>query len=179
MFKYIKFNEIQTEYTKLTFVQRNEDVRVITFDKPIVALESDNESAIDELIAFQDVSIECAEITADEFAEIAKLTTQYQRAIDVSNEVLIDAMKPIKAKYTQEEIDSWSKQKAEADKFMETKNPADAPRLTELALAEGGTTEDFVSAVLIKDEIFSAMHNRAMIDMRAKRRELLLKLGMN
>ena len=55
MFKYIKFNEIQTEYTKLTFVQRNEAVKVITFDKPIVALESDNESAIDELIAFQDV----------------------------------------------------------------------------------------------------------------------------
>jgi hypothetical protein len=178
MFKYIKFNEVQAEFTKLSFVQKNEEVKAIRFDKPIAALIADSEEQINELIAYQNPLIECELITYDEFKALVEMTSQYQRSIDVSNEVLVNAMKPIKAKYTQEEIDSWSKQVAEATKFAETKNAADAPRLTELALAENSTTEDFANAVLAKDEAFGIMHNQALIAMRAKRRELLMELGL-
>ena len=31
MFKYIKYTEVETEFTKLTFVRKNEDVKVIFF----------------------------------------------------------------------------------------------------------------------------------------------------
>ena len=51
MIKYIKYTESQGKFSKLTFVRKNEDVKVVLFDKPFVALECENEELIDELMA--------------------------------------------------------------------------------------------------------------------------------
>ena len=34
MLKYVRFIEVELEFTKLTFVRKNEDVKVVFFDKP-------------------------------------------------------------------------------------------------------------------------------------------------
>lgn len=78
MFKYVKFNTIQDELTKLEFRGGGEDVKVNYFDTGVVSLEG-TKSDINAIISKQDPKINCVEITIDEFREIASSSRQLER----------------------------------------------------------------------------------------------------
>lgn len=178
MFKYIRYEESQNKYTKLTFVQKNDDVKVITFDKPIVALQADDESLIDELIAFQDEAIKCEVIDYDEFKAIAETTTQYSRVLEVVEEFLNKSMEFIENKYPAKERETWTIQKEEAIKYLETEKEEDAPFLKVLADAENDTLESFATVVVAKNNAVTMMSANAIKDKRALKAKLLLELGI-
>lgn len=178
MFKYIKYTESQGKFSKLTFVRKNEDVKVVFFDKPFVALECENEELIDELIAYQDELIKCEEITANEFKALVETTSQYSRVLEMACERLEKNMSAIKSRYPESERESWSLQKEEAKKYLETKDEADAPFLKVLAENENDTVESFAIAVLTKNEAFTIMSANAISDKRLYKAEMLRELGV-
>ena len=178
MIKYIKYTESQGKFSKLTFVRKNEDVKVVFFDKPFVALECEDEELIDELIAYQDELIKCEEITADEFKALVETTSQYARVLEMACERLEKNMSAIKSKYPESERESWSLQKEEAKKYLETKDEVDAPFLKILADNENDTVESFASAVLAKNEAFTIMSANAISDKRLYQVEMLRELGV-
>jgi len=79
MFKYVEFIKVETDNTVLEFRGSVEGVEVFRFDKDVVSLKSDDEAAIDKLIAKQPEEIGCAEITQDEFKTIVSESAQLQR----------------------------------------------------------------------------------------------------
>ena len=178
MIKYIKYTESQGKFSKLTFVRKNEDVKVVFFDKPFVALECENEELIDELIAYQDELIKCEEITANEFKALVETTSQYSRVLEMACERLEKNMSAIKSKYPESERESWSLQKEEAKKYLATKDEADAPFLKVLADNENDTVESFAIAVLAKNEAFTIMSANAISDKRLYQGEILRELGV-
>ena len=178
MIKYIKYTESQGKFSKLTFVRKNEDVKVVFFDKPFVALECENKELIDELIAYQDELIKCEEIAADEFKELAETTSQYARVLELASERLEKNMSAIKSKYPESERESWSLQKEEAKKYLATKDEADAPFLKVLADNENDTVESFAITVLAKNEAFTIMSANAISDKRLYKVEMLRELGV-
>lgn len=178
MFKYVRFVEVKTEFTKLTFVRKNEDVKVIFFDKPFVALECENEELIDELIAYQDELIKCEEITADEFKALVETTSQYSRVLEMACERLEKNMSAIKSKYPESERATWPKQLSEAAKWLETKNDDDAPYLKIVSIKENDTVENFVKAVIEKDAAYTIFSANAMSDKRLYQVEMLRELGV-
>lgn len=178
MFKYIKYTESQGKFSKLTFVRKNEDVRVVFFDKPFVALECEDEELIDELIAYQDELIKCEEITANEFKALVETTSQYSRVLEMACERLEKNMSAIKSRYPESERESWSLQKEEAKKYLATKDEADAPFLKVLAENENDTVESFAIAVLTKNEAFTIMSANAISDKRLYKAEMLRELGV-
>ncbi len=177
MFKYVRFIEVETEFTKLSFVQKNEEVKVIRFDKPFAALSAETENLIDDLIIFQDKRIKCEVITIDEFKALVETTAQYLRVLELSEQKLEKNMESIKRKYPESERESWGLQKDEAKKYLETKNDADAPFLKILADAENDSVESFAIAVLAKNEAFTIMSANAISDKRLYQVELLKELG--
>lgn len=178
MFKYVRFVESENEFTKLTFLQKNDDVKIIGFDKPIVALECEDEAKIDELIAFQDEAIKCELITYDEFKAIVETTTQYARVLQRVELRLNELMSDIEKKYPLAERETWQVQKEEAVKFLETKDEADAPFLKVLADAENDTVENFATAVLYKNGAFTLMSANAIKEKRVYKTKLLAELGL-
>ena len=178
MLKYVRFIEVELEFTKLTFVRKNEDVKVIFFDKPFVALECENEELIDELIAYQDELIKCEEITADEFKGLVETTSQYSRVLEMACERLEKNMSAIKSKYPESERATWPKQLLEAAKWMETKNDDDAPYLKIVSIKENDTVENFVKAVIEKDAAYTIFSANAMSDKRLYQAERLRELGV-
>ena len=178
MIKYIKYTESQGKFSKLTFVRKNEDVKVVFFDKPFVALECENEELIDELIAYQDELIKCEEIAADEFKALVETTSQYSRVLEMACERLEKNMSAIKSKYPESERESWSLQKEEAKKYLATRDETDAPFLKVLADNENDTVESFAIAVLAKNEAFTIMSANALSDKRLYQVELLRELGV-
>ena len=87
MFRYIKFEKVETEYTTLEFRGDAEGVKVNHFSDnetekvSVVSIESDDESAIDALVASQ--AIECVEITKDEFKILVTDSAQLKRIREV------------------------------------------------------------------------------------------------
>ena len=178
MIKYIKYTESQGKFSKLTFVRKNEDVKVVFFDKPFVALECENKELIDELIAYQDELIKCEEITANEFKSLVETTSQYSRVLEMACERLEKNMSAIKSEYPESERESWSLQKEEAKKYLATKDEDDAPFLKILADNENDTVESFAIAVLAKNEAFTIISANALSDKRLYQVELLKELGV-
>lgn len=178
MFKYIKYTESQGKFSKLTFVRKNEDVKVVFFDKPFVALECENEELIDELIAYQDELIKCEEITADEFKALVETTSQYLRVLEMACERLEKNMSEIKSKYPESERATWPLQKEEAKKYLATKNEADAPFLKVLADNENDTVENFVKAVIEKNAEHTIFSANAMSEKRLYKAKMLRELGV-
>ena len=178
MFKYVRFIEVETEFTKLTFVRKNEEVRVVFFDKPFVALECEKEELIDELIAYQDELVKCEEITADEFKGLAQTTSQYARVLELAAERLEKNMSAINDKYPLSERETWSVQKEEANKWMLSKDDNDAPFLKILADAENDTVESFATAVLANNEAYTILRANAMSNKRLYQVELFKELGV-
>ena len=85
MFKYIKFEEIETELTVLGFNSENEDVKVNHFDVNVVSLDGE-ESDIDSLVNTQDTRIICEEISHEEFKTLVNESTQLNKIRDVVKE---------------------------------------------------------------------------------------------
>lgn len=83
MFKYVRFTPFENKYTKVTFTSKDEDVKVHEFDINVVALESEDESLIDEIIAYQDEGINCEVITASDFKELVAKTSQIERIREI------------------------------------------------------------------------------------------------
>lgn len=177
MFKYIRFNEVQDEYSKVTFLQKNEEVKVNFFDKPIVSIEADDEDLIDELILSQDERINCEEITQDEFVQLYKLTSQYQRVLDRAEQVLDKALEPILKEYPLQERESWNLQIAEAEKYKVTGLESDVPYLKGLADDEGDTVENFVNSVIAKNEAYKVLHQSALSEKRRVKALLMSEIG--
>lgn len=83
MFKYIKFEKVETEFTVLEFRAQSEDVKVNSFDVNVVSLEAENAADIDALVAMQDSRILCEEITHDDFKDLVTVSSQLERIRDV------------------------------------------------------------------------------------------------
>ena len=83
MFKYVKFEKVETEHTVLEFRGMSEDVKVNHFDADVVSVEADNEADIDALIASQSIEINCVVITHTEFKELVGESLQLKRIREV------------------------------------------------------------------------------------------------
>lgn len=178
MFKYVRFTPLETNETTLTFRSITEDIKVNYFDKPFVSIEADNESSIDALIASQSSEIDCQEITKEEFVQLVKLTSQYQRIIDRGNEKLTAMTKAISDKYPEEERETWPTQLEEARKYKETGLESDAPFLKILADGENDTVEAFANAVIENNETFKALSSAALSEKRVFQQSVLASLGV-
>lgn len=177
MFKYVRFTPVESQYTTLTFKQKNDDVKVNFFSLPIVSLEAINETLIDELISSQAKEIKCEVITKEEFINLVKLTSQYKRIIERGNEKLEKLTVNIAAKYTLRERETWYIQLEEAKKYMQTQNEADAPFLKILAENEGDTIEAFANAVINNDIAFRTLTANALSEKRLLEQNLLAEIG--
>lgn len=94
MFKYVKFNEAQNEFTKLRFVGSVEGVEVHSFSVNVVSLESESEESIDTLIAMQPVEIGCVVITKTEFQELVSDSLQINRIREVTKSKIASKYDP-------------------------------------------------------------------------------------
>ena len=83
MFKYVKFTKVETVDTVLEFRGGSEEVKVNHFDVDVVSISSEDESAIDALIASQPSEINCKEIEQDEFKTLVKESAQINRIRDM------------------------------------------------------------------------------------------------
>jgi hypothetical protein len=83
MFKYVKFERVETEFTTLEFRGGNEDVIVHNFDVDVVSIESESEVHIDALIEQQAVYITVQELTHDEFKSLVSESAQINRIRDI------------------------------------------------------------------------------------------------
>jgi len=81
MFKYVKFNKVETEYTVLQFNGNpvDEDIQVFQFDVSVVSIKCEDVAKIDALIASQDTRIDCKVIDKAEFKELASNSAQINR----------------------------------------------------------------------------------------------------
>lgn len=82
MFKYVKFEKVETEFTVLEFRGQSEDVKVNYFDVDVVSLNG-SEADIDALVDAQADEINCVEITQIEFKELVSESTQLNRIREV------------------------------------------------------------------------------------------------
>ena len=177
MFKYVRFTPVESQFTTLTFKQKNNDVKVNFFSLSVVSLEADNEALIDELISSQVKEIKCEVITKEEFINLIKLTSQYKRIIERGNEKLEKLTANIDAKYPLRERETWYIQLEEAKKYMQTQNEADAPFLKILAENEGDTIEAFANAVINNDIAFRTLTANALSEKRILEQNLLAEIG--
>ena len=83
MFKYVKFEKVETVDTVLEFRGGSEEVKVNHFDVDVVSISSEDESAIDALIALQPAEINCVEITKEEFKSLVTNSAQLNRIREV------------------------------------------------------------------------------------------------
>ena len=152
MFKYVKYVPFTDEFTTHEFLGKNEKCKIHRFDVPYVAVECESEADFIELIAYQNVSIEATEVTHAEFADMVQLSAQVKRMYDVANAQYAKECESIKAKYTQEEIDTWPVQIAEAES-VKAGTAVLAPYLDALAADEGITLDAAADKILsLRDE---------------------------
>ena len=133
MFKYVKYNKVQTEYTVLNFKGGTENLIVTEFsgiDENIVSISCDDEDVIDTLIDSQDSEINCEVIEKDDFKTYVKYSDQINRIrqrvknkiaikYDIADEIAISKLdndndkKKTYQNYVDECIDFGSKLKEE------------------------------------------------------------------
>jgi hypothetical protein len=88
MFKYVKFNKVETEYTVLQFNGNpvDDDIQVFQFDVPVVSVKCEDTAKIDALIASQDTRIDCKIIDKTEFKELVSNSAQINRCRTICKE---------------------------------------------------------------------------------------------
>lgn len=79
MFKYVKFIKVIDDITSYEFRGGSDEIKVNYFDGGVASIESEIESAIDNLIDAQDSKINCEQITYDEFFELVRYSDQIKR----------------------------------------------------------------------------------------------------
>ena len=115
MFKYVKFTPFTDEYTTHEFIDWDEKCRVHRFDVPYVAVEYDVEADFTELMTKQSPLIEALEVNKEVFYDFVQHSAQVKRMYDVANEQYKKECAVLTVKYTQEEINTWGVQVAEAE----------------------------------------------------------------
>jgi len=83
MFKYVKFEKVETANTVLEFRGCDEVTKVNHFDVDVVSISSDVEADIDALVSSQVAEINCTEITQDEFKTLVSDSAQLNRIREV------------------------------------------------------------------------------------------------
>ena len=178
MFKYIKFKKVPTEYTVLEFTPKDEKTHVNFFTGVNVVSIEGEKADIDELISAQDARIRCEEITKDEFKALVENTPQVGRIRQIVKESFDADMAAIAKKYPLYERETWPIQLAQAKRYQQSGDEADAPFLKTLADADGSTVADFADAVIQKAAGYEDMAAAALAKKRARERELLAKIGL-
>ena len=176
MFKYIKFEKVETEYTTLEFRGDADGVEVNHFSVDAVSIESDNEDAIDALIASQ--AVECVEITQDEFKALTAQSAQVLRILAQVDEKYSKDVSVLTSKYPLQERETWALQLEEARAYKDSSDEDDAPFLKTLADAEGASIDDFADAVIANAKTFSSFMAQKLVDKRAFKRELTSSIGL-
>jgi len=83
MFKYVKFEKVETEFTVLEFRGADDSVKVNHFDVDVVSLESESDTDIVALMNAQDERINCVEITQEAFKTLVADSAQLNRIREV------------------------------------------------------------------------------------------------
>jgi len=180
MFKYVQYDKVQGQYTELTFIQKNESVKVNYFTANglnVVSLEG-VEADIDDLIAYQPVEINCRELTLDEFKAIAKNSDQYKRIKERVAEFYENKIQPLLIEYPLGERETWNTQLQQAKAYKASGDEADAPFLKVLADAEGNTVENFANAVIAKAEAYEVFVAEKLAEKRVYERQLMAEIGL-
>lgn len=86
MFKYVKFIEVKTEHTVLTFRGGDDTVKVNYFNVNAVSIVANNEDDIEVLVKNQALEIEVLYISQDEFKTLVANSLQLERIRDVVKE---------------------------------------------------------------------------------------------
>jgi predicted nucleic acid-binding protein len=179
MFKYVKFDRVETPLTVLEFRGGDEIVKVNYFTGvDVVSIEAENEDNINALIDSQPNEINCTEITQDEFKNYIKVTTQYKRIKNVVAKYYDNMMDKIFNNYPLAERETWNTQLAQAKAYKASGDEDDAPFLKTLADAESGTVADFADAVIAKAQEYENFSAQALSKKRAYEKELMSKIGL-
>ena len=178
MFKYIKFEKAENEFTTLEFRGDAEGVEVNHFDVDVVSIKGEVEADIDALIAQQPAEINCTEVTQDEFKALVAESAQMLRIYGMCSEFYENKMSVITSKYPQIEMNTWGIQLEQANKFLASGDESDAPFLKTLATAEGTTVDDFATAVVAKANEYSDFSATSLAKKRDLKRTLLEEIGL-
>lgn len=177
MFRYVKYKKVETPHTTLEFRGGNEEVQVTCFDG-FVAIKSDSEDAINALINSQDDTIECEEITQDEFKALFVTTSRFVRIKQRVEESFDKDMSALTDLYPAKERETWQIQLIQAKTYKESGDEADAPFLKILADAEDTTVDDFADAVIQKAKAYEGFAANILAKKRAYEKELLSEVGL-
>lgn len=177
MFKYVKYVPFTDEHTTHEFLEKDERCTLHRFDVPYVSIECDSEEGFMELMAYQNASIEATEITQAEFADMVQHSTQVKRMYDVANEQYVKECAAIKSKYTQEEIDTWNIQIAEAE-AVKKKLTAPTPFLDALAEDESITLDAAADKILYLRDQNATYTAAALARKWQKLKELKAEVGL-
>jgi hypothetical protein len=180
MFKYVKYDEVETEFGKLGFKVKDDKVDVKFTSKPMVVLQG-AEVDINDLIASQDSRINCQEITQDEFRELFYGTKQYQRIQDRANELINTKTKSLRQELTEIEMDSWKYIEEECrDVLTPSPKPTNEKRVfvPTLAKEEGIDEVDFAKKFLLLTEKMKQDMADYIAEKNSFKRELLQEYGL-
>lgn len=177
MFKYVKFEKVEAEFTVLGFRGNNEDVKVNHFDVNVVSLEGDD-SDIDALINSQDSRISCVELTKEEFKEFIKDSAQITRIYQRCEEMFNAEIHPLLKQYPLTERETWQKQIEQAKAYKDSGLDTDAPFLKILAENEGDTVENFANAVIEKANAYEVFMANSLANKRAYEARFKAEIGL-
>ena len=178
MFKYVKFTKVETVDTVLEFRGESENVKVNHFDVDVVSISSEDESAIDALIASQPSEINCKEIEQGEFKTLVSGSSQYKRIINRVSEFFDTEMQELVVSYPALERETWNTQVNQAKAYKASSDESDAPFLKILADNENSTVADFADAVISKANTYEQLSAQKLSKKRAFERELLEEIGL-
>lgn len=178
MFKYIKFDRVETGYAVLEFRGGDDTAKVNYFTGlSVVSIEAGTAEDIDAVVSSQMSEINCVEITRDEFKMLIESSPQYLRILDRVAEYYNALMRTITDKYPVVERETWGMQLEQAQKYKSSSNEDDAPFLKTLADAEGSTVDVFADAVIEKADAYAIYSADALVKKRSMKSELLSSLG--
>lgn len=177
MFKYVRFEIVQTDDTVLEFRGGTEEVQVNVIGS-VASIKAENESDIDALVNSQDDRINCEYISKEDFKTATMNSKRVQRINERVEEKYNKDMQLIASQYPQYERETWAIQLEQAKKYLETNNEDDAQFLKTLALAENDSVENFANAVIQKAAMYEQYSANALANKRAYQRELLAEIGL-
>lgn len=178
MFKYVKYEKVETEFTVLEFRGGTESVEVNHFDGEIVSLKADSEADIDTLIASQPAGINAMIITKEEFKTLFQNSEQYRRILKQVDDKFREAVSVLTSQYELEERETWATQVKQAISFKQSGNDEDAPFLKTLAERENDTVDSFADAILENSNAYEAFMADKLADKRAHKKELMSEIGL-
>ena len=144
----------------------------------VVSISSEDESAIDALVASQPDEIGCTEITQDEFKALVSGSSQYKRIAQRIAKFFDTEMQELVVSYPALERETWNTQLNQAKAYKASSDESDAPFLKILADNENSTVADFADAVIAKANTYEQLSAQKLAKKRAFERELLEEIGL-